>query len=291
MALNVKQRIKELERKHAEKHMPSKSGPDLSEDNWDNATKFLEDLEQSIVDGRDTSRNVEDDGFHPSSLGIKHGKCARRAVYLMQGVPKGGDIPPRLQRIFDNGHAVHERLQGYMERMGIDMVSEVKVATEEPPIRGHCDGTMRWNDTDYAVEIKSCNDMVFVNRVKFKKPKPEHIEQVNIYAHVLGIEKILVIYENKDTQELLIYEVDTDHEKAQKQIDKWHAQWLCLKAGELPKRPYKPSSPTCAQCDLKDYCFADDEVGVDIKPYSDKVKKLREEAEAEEAVAEGYGEF
>lgn len=274
--LRVKDKLKQIDRKLAEKHMPSKSGPEITEDNATTAARFLEALEQSICDGRDTSRNIENDGFHPSSLGISHGKCARRAVYLMQGVAKGGDIPPRLQRIFDNGHAVHARLQGYMEAMDIEMESEVKVATEEPPIRGHCDGVMLWNGVRYAVEIKSCNDNVFVNRVKFKKPKDEHVQQVNIYAHALGIEKILVIYENKDTQELLVYEIDTDHVKAQKQIDKWHAQWLCLKDGELPKRPYKPASPTCAQCDLKDYCFTDDTVGVDIKDYEKKVKAMKE---------------
>lgn len=279
--MSIVKAIKERDRRRIENHKPAKKGPKV--ESPDEIAEFAKAFDQHIIESQDKSRTVENDGFHPSSLGIKQGKCARRGVYLMRGVAKGFISDAKLLRVFANGHAVHDRLQKYLESMeGLEMQSEVRVETENPPIRGHCDGTLVWNGKRYALEIKSCSPTVFEQRVMWKKPKDEHVEQVNIYAHVLGIDEIIVCYENKGTQELLFFSVKTDHEKARKQIDKWHAQYLCYLDGELPKRPYQPNSPTCAVCDLKPHCFSDSTVGVDLKPYKDAVKKYNEDHEVHE---------
>ncbi len=130
--------------------------------------EFMEALDLAIVSQSDDSRLIEADGFHPSSLGIKSGKCQRRNVYLLRGTPREPITNPRTQRIFGNGHAVHDRLQKYLEKMdGINFQTEVVIEYENPPIRGHADGVFEWDGKKILREIKSCNQDVFDNRYEF----------------------------------------------------------------------------------------------------------------------------
>jgi hypothetical protein len=270
MSKKIAEIIKKKQQQAIEAHMPAKNAPVLSEDEMDDIDLFVKAYDEAWIDTRDTSRNIETDGFHASSLGISHGKCARRNVYLLRGVAKRGHFPPRILRVFENGHGVHSRTQGIMESMGIGMRSEVPVVLDEPPIKGHADGVFTWKGREILLEIKSCSDAVFVNRLKWKKPKDEHFDQANIYAYVLGLDVIWFLYENKDNQEVKIFERKADPVKAKKQIDAWMMQWRCFKADETPKRPYKPGSSTCGGCDVREYCFADSEVGVDVKKYKEE---------------------
>lgn len=229
-------------------------------------SRFAAAYDQWLEDNADNSRAIEDDGFHCSTLGIDYGKCPRRSVYLLKGVAKRSTVGPRIRRVFGNGHAVHDRLQKDWEVMA-GMVSEVPIKWEDPPIRGHADGVLEWEGEKILVEIKSCNDEVFANRLRFNKAKKEHFDQCNIYAYVLGIKKVWIVYENKDNQNNLFFEMDASIEKAEKQLDKWRTEYEMFKEGVLPARPYKPSSPTCAPCDLKYHCFADAEIGVKVAVY------------------------
>ncbi len=257
--------IKQKQRDEIERHMPAKNAPvDVEQTDVD---AFVAAFDNAWVSTRDTSRAVEADGFHPSSLGIKHGVCARRNGYLLRGVAKQDRFDPRTLRVFANGHAVHSRLQDMLEAMDIGMETEVRIDYNDPPIKGHCDGVIIWNDRRIVIEIKSCSHEVFVNRLKWKKPKDEHFAQVNIYAYVLGIETIFIIYENKNTQELKVFELSADKEAAEKIIEEWRWTYWAYQDGELPKRPYKIGSPVCAGCDLKEICIPDPEIGVSIKNY------------------------
>lgn len=162
------------------------------------AKRIEEIIDNAFIMGQDTSRLVENDGFHPSSLGIKAGKCGRRNVYLLRGVRREPSTNARLQRIFGNGNDVHERIQRAMELYGeVNWESEIPIYYDDPPVRGHADSTFTLDGVDYVGEIKSCSHTVFENRLMFNKPKPEHFVQPNIYAYILQIEKIAVIYENK----------------------------------------------------------------------------------------------
>lgn len=270
--------IAKKENERIANHQAAKNAPILDEQEQSDLDAFVEAFDAAWINTRDESREVEQDGFHPSTLGIQHGKCARRNVYLLRGERKEARFSARILRVFANGHGVHDRLQKVLESMCVGMESEISIDSDNPPIRGHADGTLTWRDKKICVEIKSCSNDVFINRLKWKKPKDEHFEQVNIYAYVLDIDTIWIVYENKNTQELKFFEKKTDKEAAEKIIDDWHAQWLCHEAGELPKRPYKINSPVCAGCDLNKTCVPDPEIGVDLKKYKTQVAKMKLEA-------------
>lgn len=257
--------IRQKQREQIDKHSPAKNAY-IPEDQSD-LDAFVAAIDEAWTAGRDTTRNVETDGFHPSSLGIKHGQCARRNAYLLMGAEKQDRTPPRVLRVFANGHAVHDRWQKHLHKMGIEFEDEVVIDFSDPPIAGHCDGIYTWKGKRILLEIKSCSPEVFANRLKWKKPKDEHFDQANIYAYVLGLDTIHVLYEDKGNQEFKIFEVPADRTKAEKIIKEWRATYAVFKAGELPRRPYKPDSATCAGCDLVTHCRADSTVGVNIKDY------------------------
>lgn len=255
--------IKKAELKKIEKHMPAKDAQVLSDDERTDLERFIEAYDAQYVDGRDTAREIETDGFHPSALGIKCGKCARRDVYLLRGTRKKANFNARVLRIFAVGHAIHERIQSTIYAMpDAEFESEVEITYLDPPISGHADGVLTWEGNRILLEVKSIGQDGFINRRKWKKPKPEHFAQANIYAYILGLEWIYVLYECKNDQDFEVFKVKADYEAAEKQIAKWKKTYDIHLKGELPKRPYKPESEACLSCDLREHCLADPEIGV-----------------------------
>ena len=133
--------------------------------------------------------------FHPSSL-------HKSAEYLFKAYfegDNGRDFEPRILRVFDNGHGVHERLQGYLEKAGVLLQAEVPVKNEEYEIVGHTDGIIEIDGVKGLLEIKSINQTGFYGLFE---PKPEHVLQLNIYMFCAGIPRGILLYECKNDQEL-----------------------------------------------------------------------------------------
>jgi len=141
--------------------------------------------------------------FHPSTL-HKDEDSLFRAYF---NGTSGENFEPRILRIFDNGHGVHSRLQGYLKDMGLLLDAEAEVWNEEFEIYGHCDGILQLGDQKGILEIKSINSNGFWN---LYAPKPEHLIQVHVYMFCLAIPRGVLLYEEKDTQELKNFFVKED---------------------------------------------------------------------------------
>jgi hypothetical protein len=109
--------------------------------------------------------------------------CVRANYYQRQGIERE-PIEPRVRRIFDNGHGVHERLQKYLTDMGVLYMDEVPLVHEKDEIQGHTDGIMSMKKVKTEIEIleiKSINGRQFP---KLSEPKPEHRAQAQVYIYV-----------------------------------------------------------------------------------------------------------
>lgn len=103
------------------------------------------------------------------------GKCMRANYYMRMQYDRDGVMEPRTQRIFDNGDGMHERIQGYLTKMGILICDEVPLINDEHNIQGHTDGLLELSDEEVAIlELKSINDRGFS---ALKGPKDEHRKQ------------------------------------------------------------------------------------------------------------------
>ena len=141
--------------------------------------------------------------FHPSTL-------HKSPRYLYDAYLNGDnnqDFEPRLLRIFDNGHGVHERLQKYLKEIGVLLEAEVPVENVEYEICGTCDGILKLGKREGVLEIKSINSNGFYAT---HEPKPEHLIQINIYMFCMDIPRGCILYENKDNQRLKEFFVKQD---------------------------------------------------------------------------------
>lgn len=170
--------------------------------------RYHEWLEQ----GEHGNPNDRAPGIHASEAS----GCPRRAVYSIQGIEKRGTTAPRMKKIFNLGHVVHDMLQKdfgkfsnstkgtitFKKEVAIDPFSN-KVA-ELWQIYSACDGVFTfWEFNDakrwvpvlrVGIEIKSMGPDEFE---KLTKPKEEHIEQAHIYQACLDLPLMWFIYYNK----------------------------------------------------------------------------------------------
>ena len=173
----------------------------------------IESYVLSIRDNNDRSQAY----FHPSTVGF----CPRKTVMERLSVKK----PPhdaRLQAVFENGHAVHERLQRWLKESGIMVQEEFPVASPEHNMKGHTDGIGCLYIPDVGgvmvvLEIKSCSakswSWIFGDgKWKGHGPDKKHIWQVQLYMYMTGCQYALIIYECKDNQKLDSFVIRRDQE-------------------------------------------------------------------------------
>jgi hypothetical protein len=141
--------------------------------------------------------------FHPSTL-------HKPAEYLFKAYLEGDngrDFEPRLLRVFDNGHSMHRRIQRYLREAGVLLETEVLIENREFEIRGHADGIVEIGGVKGILEIKSINSQGFYGLFE---PKAEHLLKVNVYMFCTGLPRGVLLYENKNDQELKEFFVKQD---------------------------------------------------------------------------------
>lgn len=203
-------------------------------------------------------------------------------------------IDPGLRRIFDTGHLYHFLLQdkylakaqllyGHWEcrrcaratdRAGFyppkdmpcrhcGMVDAWKYC--EPPILitgkgirivGHSDGVFVIRGTKYVIEIKSISTFKFQ---KLEKPQADHLNQIQLYMDALRIDRGVVLYINKDNQQLKEYLVFQEAGARETAINR-ALKWMEIQRGskEIPERICgSPTDIPAEYCPYKEECFND----------------------------------
>jgi CRISPR/Cas system-associated exonuclease Cas4 (RecB family) len=222
--------------------------------------KTADQIEEELIGAIDSSfhkRNVpvfkQVDGFHPSYTN----QCARYWYYLFNGVELTTSFNPQTYRIFDNGHAVHDRIYSYFKDMGILVAEEIPVTHEDPPISGTADGIIDFYGNK-LIELKSISMEGFEYRRIYKKPKDEHYRQAQIYMRCLDLDSGFVIYENKNNQEIMPLMIERDDDFIDELFKKYRKVYQNYKDGSKPKRPYKSiNSKQCSMCDVRSMCWSE----------------------------------
>lgn len=158
---------------------------------------LLADVERHVM--REAMQSDRDMSYiHPSDM-AKSDFCHRWAYYTVTGTEKS-DVAAnpsfQLQNVFAEGHAIHAKWQGWLQRMGVlwgrwecpgcgdsyfgfsgsgcavchrdHLYREVPLESEAHMIRGHADGAVRCSDGKMRlIEIKS----VGIGTLRFEAPK------------------------------------------------------------------------------------------------------------------------
>lgn len=136
-------------------------------------------------------------------------QCMRKIFYEFflekdESITMDTFIPAQV-RVFHNGDAVHDRLTGYLKHRGLVVQTEIDVPPpEDINIHGRVDALVGEGEESDILEFKS------INMDPVKKPKYEHLGQINFYMHQLKKKRGFLIYESKQTQEVYEFEVAYD---------------------------------------------------------------------------------
>lgn len=193
------------------------------------------------------------DCLHPSAIS----NCGRKAVFDAMFLPK--KVPDaRTLMVFENGHAIHHRLETLFKKAGIRI--EAELALDYPPlnITGHSDSLVCISDNNALVEIKGCKSTSF-EYMKYRKkgPSESYYIQLHIYALLANImysdqygiiKKGYIYIENKDTQEPLIYKMDIDFELCDQLEEYMIYLNQCLDAGVMPDIDPEVCNPNGFPC-------------------------------------------
>lgn len=179
--------------------------------NSDCSSKFLDAYENGIIQELKKERlRPHRKSFAPSQF-----RCPRISWFRLRGVSP--DMPPDpdigLNFTAEVGTALHLIIQNHLinnesiEWVDVKSYIESKeypysfniksngiewmIEIENPPVTFACDGIVRWGDTYYLLEIKSCEHTTWE---KLTGPKDEHVDQIHLYSSLLDIQNVMMMY-------------------------------------------------------------------------------------------------
>ncbi len=208
------------------------------------------------------------DVIHPSSLGY----CIRKPVFDTMYIPVYGEPSPRVLRIFDNGHSVHNRLEHYFKDS--DILVEPELVLNYPPlnISGRTDSLIRINGNHSLVEIKSMKGSSYSWMVRQGKPSESFYNQLQLYFFLINeiyrdkygfIDSGRIICENKDTQDWQEYFIWYDDVTIQKLIQDIILVNHCVVSGNIPRVEHDHTKFPCkwdgGGCDYYEFCVCEDQ--------------------------------
>lgn len=234
-----------------------------------------EELIQKIQSGYTVNRvakHTKKKTFAPSTLVYGHGECPRYWYLAFEGNVFTDNATPYSVANMTSGTMSHERIQKAMMDSGIAKIfkdddgndtTEFKITHSDPPIFGYGDGLIEWAGDEVVVEIKTMQSESFEYFKTKGSGKKGHLMQLLIYMKILNKAKGVLIYENKNSHELLMFPVE---------VNKHYIKWVDYVFGWLrevrnawenktiPKKNYRSNSKICKDCPVQQAC-ANAEVG------------------------------
>lgn len=180
------------------------------------------------------------------------GKCQRAVFFKFKKAPKRG-MDPNILRMFDHGDYIHQLImKALLGARDIHVVSsEINIPPQEI-ISGRADAVLSDGKELFVLDIKSMNSMIFRN---LEEPKEENVSQIQLYLHYFQIKKGILLYVNKDTQQLKEFSVDYDKDLAGRLICDLEFLKTKIDSDTVPNRMGNyPSNWQCRYCQFSDIC-------------------------------------
>jgi CRISPR/Cas system-associated exonuclease Cas4 (RecB family) len=202
------------------------------------------------------------------------GKCGRAIFFKFKKAPRE-EMEARVLRLFDHGDSIHRLIMKPL--LSIREVHVVASEVNIPPqelIRGRADAVLSDGKELYVLDIKSMNSLVFKN---LNQPKEEHIDQIQLYLHYLDPKKGILLYVNKDNQELKEFEVPYDPKRAHDLLKVLTNLKTKIDSNTIPPRiPGWPDDWQCQYCQFKEICAMAGPGDVSWEMFKRKIKAQNE---------------
>ncbi|MEM4703410.1 MAG: CRISPR-associated protein Cas4 [Candidatus Pacearchaeota archaeon] len=176
------------------------------------------------------------------------GKCPRAIWFSLKNYPKR-PVEARVLRIFEHGDYTHMRIMGALFSLGLVKAVEISIPENEF-IHGRADAILTLNNEPHVLEIKSINSTKFKN----KEPEKDHVFQIQLYMHFFKLRKGILIYENKDNQELKEYLIEYDEKLANDLLYKFKKIKEDVDKNIVPEIPKDIEDWRCEYCPYIESC-------------------------------------
>ncbi len=206
-------------------------------------------------------------GLHASSvLAPAHEWCARQhvlaAVYpdrAERPEPKPWDA--HQHAIFLQGWQLHEKWQMLFQKFGTCLEAETPHYDETRELWFTPDALYSFAGETFVVEIKGYKESEF-NKYVEEPPEAAHL-QANLYCHLLGIHKAIILLESKNDQNIKLWVIEHNPELARlythRMYDVKGATIMVKKHGnaKLPARVCgSPNDRLAVKCSMRKLCFS-----------------------------------
>jgi CRISPR-associated protein Cas4 len=194
----------------------------------------------------ENQRNKEQTRFYITDAG----KCPRAVFFRFKNAPRE-PVEARIMRIFEHGEHIHRNIFNILYRLKLGVTTEIPIPSQEI-ISGRADAILCVGNENYVLDIKSINSMIFRN---LSAPKEENIYQLQLYLHYFDIKKGILLYIDKDQQEIKEFLVEYDQTLCKGLLDKFYALKADIETNKTPQRlPDYPRNWQCNYCQFKDIC-------------------------------------
>lgn len=245
---------------------------------FNSASSFNERVTAFIDEALATERAAQTPRHYLGASRIGH-VCERALQYEYAQAPvdPGRELPGRVLRVFEVGHALEDLAIRWLRLAGFDLYTRKRngepfgFSLASGRIQGHVDGILNGGPEALGLaypalfECKTMNDKAWRETVKhgFALAKPTYAAQVAIYqaymeASIPGISQNPALFTaiNKDSEELYFESVPFDGGLAQRTSDRAVRILQALDAGELlPRIATTPTHHECKACPWQDRCW------------------------------------
>ena len=200
------------------------------------------------------------------------GKCARQVFFKFKQAPRE-KMDARIMRIFDFGETLHRNIFNVLYRLRIGVTTEVKIPAQEL-VSGRADAILTIDGENYVMDIKSINSMIFAN---MKEPKIENVYQIQLYLHYFNIKKGILLYIDKDKQDIKEFIIDYDAELCNRLLNEFKVLKGKIDNDTIPVTlPDYPDNWQCSYCPYREVCDTAGVEEVDWKKVKEKIEQTNE---------------
>lgn len=247
---------------------------DIANDEISIENQFLTDLQNSIEKTAEANSSLPSKTYKPSGM-----NCDRAMVYQVLGYePDNGRASYQLEGICESGTDRHIRIQKAIENMSkvlnidceyINVADFVKQRNlDYLEIRGQSgmetklyhkdfnmsfmtDGIIKYKGKYFVFEFKTETADKFYQR---KDIDPKHYNQATAYALAFKLDKVLFIYENRNTCDKKAFIKEVTQEMKDTLIAKLQYCNSFVEKNEIPPKPVNLDKRNCRYCGYHSYC-------------------------------------
>ena len=240
-------------------------------------------LQRIFENGHGTHARYQE---HFSRMGILYGRWECNNCYHVMGKEELLGIPrpsscekcnnPKTKTVYDNnGNCI-------FGPYALFTYQELPVEDKKMGVKGHTDGVVKIKNGFHVVDFKTCSQSGFSEVSISCLPMEAHVYQINIYMHLLGLDRGILLYENRNDLKIKEFLLFKDNEIIAEVIKRIIIGEKSIANGVIPDIPGHLMSnsfacagyPGCPPCPFYGRCFPEQyKLAQDTEPkYKDFVR-------------------